>query len=73
MYGITSVAISREQEAVYRVSYEKWTTEPTEDGAAAEVPIVRGTYHEKRLYMRDTGRYWVISVIEDLGEEEIAD
>ena len=73
VFGITSLEITREKEDVYLVSYEKWITrgDDEEDPMEPANPVVEGLSYEVRVYLRDTGRYWVITEIEELSERKI--
>jgi hypothetical protein len=72
IYGIAELEINREMEDTYRVTYEKWITSSGDDPEAdsASLKLV-GTLHADRVFLRDTGKYWVIYRIDRLKEEPI--
>jgi len=62
VYGIAELKITKEKEDTFLVSYEKW-----QPGADSN----KGVYHKDRVFLRNTGKYWVITGFEKIKEENL--
>ncbi len=72
VYGIEKLVITKEETDVFTAEYEKWTPGVQQSASQSPKPVdPEGLYRKDRLFLLDTGDYWVIYKIENLIETRI--